>query len=74
MTKLVNKMKSGQDNECHLSMVLANERKVLDAKTKSLAKCETLLKECSDQCEKIKRENAILAKEVSETASSIARL
>lgn len=60
MTKLVNEMKNGQENESHLSMQLTTERKNIDSTSKSLVKCEELLKQRSNQSEQLSRENTML--------------
>lgn len=61
MTKLVGEMKSG---ESHLSLQLATERKTIDSTSKSLSKCEALLKKFTDKNEQFVHENATLADEV----------
>lgn len=61
LTKLVNEMKNGQENESHLSLQLSSERKATDLTSKSLAKCEALLKKFTDKNEQIARENTTLA-------------
>lgn len=67
LTKMVNEMKNGQDNESHLSMLLVNERNAVDAKNESLSQCEMLLKQCSEKNEEMNRKNATLAEDVSIT-------
>lgn len=66
MTKLVTEMKNGQENESHLSVQLATERKNTDSTSKSLVKCEELLKQCSNQSEQLTRENTMLNDNVHE--------
>lgn len=57
-------MKSGQENESHLSLQLATERKTIDSTSKSLSKCETLLKRFTDKNEQFVHENSTLADQV----------
>lgn len=64
LTKMVNEMKNGQDNESQLSMLLVNERSAVDSKNRSLSKCEMLLKQCSKENEEMNRKNATLAEDV----------
>lgn len=64
MTKLVNEMKNGQENESHLSVQLANERKNMDTKMKSIAKSEALVKQFVDKNDEISRENTTLHENV----------
>lgn len=64
MTKLVNEMKNGQENESHLSLQLASERKTIDSTAKSLSKCEALLKKFTDKNELLVHQNATLADDV----------
>lgn len=64
MTKLVSEMKNGQENESHLSLQLASERKTTDSTSKSLTKCETLLKKFADKNELLSRENTAQADNV----------
>lgn len=64
LTKLVSEMKDGQENESHLSLQLASERKNIDSTSKSLSKCESLLKRLTDKNEQIGRENTALADNV----------
>lgn len=65
LTKMVNEMKNGQDNESHLSMLLADERNAIDSKNRSLSKCEMLLKQCLEKNEEMNQRNADLAEDVS---------
>lgn len=64
-------MKNCQENESHMSMLLTNERKIVDSKGRSLAKCEAMLKQCSDKNEEINRENATLTETVITLKSKI---
>lgn len=64
ITKLVSEMKNGQENENHLSLQLASERKNTDSTSKSLTKCESLLKKLTDKNEQLGRENTALADNV----------
>lgn len=64
MTKIVNEMKTGQENESHLSLKLASERQTIDSTSKSLSKCETLLKRVTDKNDQLVQQNATLADEV----------
>lgn len=64
ITKLVSEMKNGQENESHLSLQLASERKHTDSTSKSLTKCESLLKKLTDKNEQLGRENTALADNV----------
>lgn len=68
MTKLVGEMKSGLESESqenkNLSLQLATERKTIDSTSKSLSKCEALLKKFTDKNEQFVHENATLADEV----------
>lgn len=64
ITKLVNEMKNGQENESHLSLQLASERKATDSTSKSLTKCEELLKKITNKNELLGRENTSLADNV----------
>lgn len=64
ITKLVSEMKNGQENESHLSFQLASERKTTDSTSKSLTKCEALLKKFTDKNEQLGRENTTLADNV----------
>ena len=57
-------MKNGQENESHLSLQLASERKNTDSTSKSLTKCESLLKKLTDKNEQLGRENSALADNV----------
>lgn len=50
-------MKNGQENESHLSLQLTAERKGMDMASKSLTKCEVLLKKFIDKNEQLKCEN-----------------
>lgn len=64
MTKLVTEMKNGQENESHLSVQLASERKNTDSTSKSLIKCEELLKRFTDKSEQLSQENTNLTDNV----------
>lgn len=57
-------MKNGQENESHLSMQLASERKTTDTASKSLSKCEALLKQFGDKNDQLIREKAALTENV----------
>lgn len=57
-------MKNGQENESHLSLQLASERKNIDATSKSLSKCESLLKVLADKNELLGRDNTALSDNV----------
>lgn len=57
-------MKNGQENESHLSLQLASERKATDSTSKSLTKCEELLKKITTKNELLGRENTSLADNV----------
>lgn len=57
-------MKNGQENESHLSLQLVSERKNTDTTSKSLTKCETLLKKLTEKNEQLGRENATFADSV----------
>lgn len=64
ITKLVNEMKNGQENESHLSLQLTSERKGMDMASKSLTKCEMLLKKFIDKNEELKCENDVMNENV----------
>lgn len=57
-------MKKGEENESHLSIQLTAERKGMDMASKSLTKCETLLKKFIDKNDGLKCENAELSENV----------
>lgn len=61
MTKLVSEMKNDQENASHLSLQLVTQRKNTDSTSKSLIKCEELLKSSTDKSEQLSRENITLS-------------
>ncbi|XP_031626283.1 golgin IMH1-like [Contarinia nasturtii] len=66
MTNLVSVIKNDQENASHLSLQLATERKNTDSTSKSLIKCEELLKRFTDKSEQLSREKIVLCDNVAE--------